>query len=212
VQPAPSAAQSRTDHSLAQAETPAALSAAETAVVPVPADSAAYPPTPIGDRSDPTAYAVAFVTELLDRDYTRQSRTQLLAWAQGEEAPNTLPGVPASVGEKALDLSLADPDLPGGPGTSPVPSPTAWGVLARAHVSQTVTGLQAQVDPDWTGLIASGWQPVDPAMTVMAVTGVLTIRGDGPPSTQSVAVTITLGSAQLRPGYGAVAVDDWTVN
>lgn len=209
VRPVSSAVQDRTDQRLAAAGTPAALSAAEAAAIPAAVDSAAYPASAAADRNDPSAYAVAFATELLDRDYTRQSRAQLLAWAQSEEAPNTLPGVPSSVADKALVLSLDDPVLPG---ASPVPSATEWHSMAQTGDSQTVSGLQAQVDPDWTALIATGWQPTDPAMTVMAVTGVLAVRHDDHTTVESVAMTIMVGSARLRPGYGAVAVDDWTVN
>ena len=80
------------------------------------------PAVPTADRGDPGAYAIAFATELLDTNYAVQSRAALLAWAEHEEAPNTLPGVPATVAGKALVLSLADPDLPGG---SPSPTPSA---------------------------------------------------------------------------------------
>jgi hypothetical protein len=212
VQPAPSAAQTQTDQRLAQAETPDALAASAATAVPTPADSAAYPGVPVVARNDPAAYALAFATELLDRDYARQSRAHLLAWAQAEEAPNTLPGVPAALADEALVLSLAAPGLPGGSGSSPVPSAAQWADLAQTHASQTVSGLQADVDPDWTGLVSTGWQPVDPAMTIMAVTGTLTIDQAGQTTTQSFALALTLGSAASRPGYGAVAVDDWTVN
>jgi hypothetical protein len=212
AQPAASAAQAQTDQRLAEAETPDALAAAAATPVPTPADSAAYRPVAVADLNDPTAYALAFATELLDRDYARQSRTQLLAWAQAEEAPNTLPGVPSPLADKALVLSLAAPGLPGGSTSSPVPSAGEWINLAQAHTTQSVSGLQVQVDPDWTGLVSSGWQPVDPAMTIMAVTGTLTTDQAGRTSTRSFALAVTLGSARSRPGYGAVAVDDWTVN
>jgi hypothetical protein len=212
VQPAPNAAQTQTDQRLAGAETPDALTAAAATAVLSPVDSAAYPAVVVTARNDPTAYALAFATELLDRDYSRQSRPRLLGWAQAEEAPNTLPGVPAALADKALVLSLAAPGLPGGSGSSPVPSAAQWAALAQTHASQTVSGLQADVDPDWTGLVSTGWQPVDPVMTIMAVTGTLAISQAGRTTTQSFALSLTLGSAASRPGYGAVAVDDWTVN
>ena len=103
------AVQKEIDGQLAQAETPASITAAEETTIPAPAVSTAYPPIPVADRSDPTAFAIAFATELLDTSYPTQSRAELLAWAEYEEAPNTLPGVPASVADKALVLSLADP-------------------------------------------------------------------------------------------------------
>ena len=167
---------------------------------------------PAIDRTDPTAYALAFSAELLDRVYTRQSRGQLLAWAQAEEAPNTLPGVPAALADRALVLSLAAPAPPAAAATSPVPTAAQWASLAQQGVTVTATGLQARVNPDWTSLISTGWQPVDPAMTIMAVTATLTVAHAGTARTESVAFAVTLGSAAQRPGYGAVAVDDWTVN
>jgi hypothetical protein len=208
-----SALQRQIDAELAQAETPAAITAAQRTSVPAPDVSTAYPSIATADRSDPSAYAIAFVTELLDTNYAVASREGLLAWAEHEEAPNTLPGVPADVAGKALVLSLGDPDLPGG-SPSPVPSAAQWVAETQGGVSQSVTDVQAEVDPDWTQIISQGWQPHDPLMTVETVTGTLTVETKGvaaPP--QSFSLSLTLGSAaHARAGYGAVAVTDWTLN
>ena len=208
-----SAIQRQIDAELAQAETPAAIAAALAISVPAPAVSTAYPTIADADRSDPSAYAVAFATELLDTNYAEQSRGALLAWAEHEEAPNTLPGVLGSVAGKALVLSLADPDLPGG-SPSPVPSPAQWAADAESGVSQSVSDVQAEVDPDWTQIISQGWQPRDPLMTVETVTGTMTLESKGVVATapQSFSLNLTLGSAaHLRAGYGAVAAADWTL-
>ena len=130
VEPPATAIERQVDTELAQAETPSAVAAAEAADVPAPATSAAYPSIPVADRSDPTAYAIAFATEILDINYAAQTRAELLAWAEHEEAPNTLPGVPASVAGKSLVLSLADPGLPGGT-PSPTPSASQWATRRR---------------------------------------------------------------------------------
>ena len=172
------AIQSQIDAELAQAETPAAIAAAERSTVPAPAVSTAYPSVAAVDRGDPGTYAIAFTTELLDTNYAIQSRDALLAWAEHEEAPNTLPGVPASVAGKALVLSLADPDLPGGT-PSPMPSATQWVADASSGVSQSVGDVQAEVDPDWTQIISEGWQPRDPLMTIETVTGTMTVTTNG---------------------------------
>ena len=206
-----SALQRQIDAELAQAETPVAITAAQRATVPAPADSTAYPSVPMADRGDPGAYAVAFSTELLDTNFAVESRDELLAWAEHEEAPNTLPGVPASVAGKALVLSLGDPDLPGG-SPSPVPSAPQWAADAGNGVSQSVTNVEAEVDPDWTQITSQGWQPTDPLMTVEVVTGTMAVATSGAVAApQSFSFTLTLGSAAYaHAGYGAVAVADWT--
>ena len=211
IKPPETAVQRQIDSELAQAETPASIAAARATSVPAPAVSTAYPAVPIVDRSDATAYAIAFTTELLDINYATQTRAGLLAWAEHEEAPNTLPGVPTDVAGKALVLSLADPDLPGG-SPSPVPSPAGWAADAAAGVSQQVTDVATEVDPDWTEVVSEGWQPADPLMTIETVTGNLTVTTNGqavPP--ESFTLTLTLGSAAHVRGYGAVAAGDWAV-
>jgi len=205
--------QRQIDGELALAETPAAIAAARTINVPAPAMSIAYPSIPTVGRRDPSAYAIAFVTELLDTSFALASRQELLAWAEHEEAPNTLPGVPASVAGKALVLSLADPDLPGGT-PLPVPSAAQWAAEDQSGVTQSVTGVQAEIDPAWTQIITAGWQPRDALMTVETVTGMMTMATQGvaaPPVPFS--LSVTLGSAAFVPaGYGAVAVGNWVLN
>ena len=213
VEPPATAIEKQVDTELAQAETPASVTAAEATSVPAPATSGAYPSIPLADRSDPTAYAIAFATELLDTNYAAQSRAALLAWAEHEEAPNTLPGVPASVAGKALVLSLADPGLPGGT-PSPTPSASQWATNAEEGVTQSVEDVAAEVDPDWAQIIAEGWQPRDPRMTIETVTGTATDSTDGQAATpESFSLTLTLGTAaHMHAGYGAVAAGDWTVD
>jgi hypothetical protein len=213
VDPPQTAVQRQVDGQLAQAETPAAIDAAKQTNVPAAEVSMLYPSIPTDDRDDPTAYALAFASELLDTNYAAQSRSALLAWAQHEEAPNTLPGVPASVAAKALVLSLADPGLPGGT-PSPIPSTAMWASNGQSGISQTVSNLQAEIDPDWTQIVSQGWQPRDPLMTIETVTGTMSVTTKGqaaPP--QSFSLTLTLGSAaHVHAGYGAVAAGDWTVS
>jgi hypothetical protein len=213
VEPAATAIEKQVNAELSAAETPASVAAAEATNVPVPATSAAYPSTPATDRSDPTAYAIAFATELLATNYAAQSRAALLAWAEHEEAPNTLPGVPASVAGKALVLSLSDPSLPGGT-PSPTPSASQWATDAEEGVTQSVSGVDAEVDPDWAQITSEGWQPRDPRLTIETVTGTLTVTTEGhsaPP--QAFSLTLTLGTAaHVHTGFGAVAAGDWTVN
>ena len=213
INPPQTAIQKQIDAKLAKAETAASIAAAAQTSVPAPATSKAYRSIPTADRSDPTTYAIAFTTELLDTNYASQTRAALMAWAEHEEAPNTLPGVPASVAGKALVLSLADPNLPGGT-PSPTPSPAQWSTDAESGVVQRVSDVTAEVDPDWTQIVSEGWQPRDPLMTIETVTGNVTITTKGHTAApESFRLTLTLGSAaHLHGGYGAVAAGDWTVN
>jgi hypothetical protein len=213
VPPPLTAVQKEIDGQLTQAETRASITAAEETSIPAPAVSTAYPPIPAADRSDPITFAIAFATELLDTNYATQSRAELLAWAEHEEAPNTLPGVPASVAGKALVLSLADPSLPGGTPT-PTPAAAQWASDGQDGEVQSVSELQAEVDPDWTQIISEGWQPRDPRMTIEIVTGTMTVSISGQTAApQSFSLTLTLGSsAHVRGGYGAVAAGDWTLS
>jgi hypothetical protein len=213
VEPPATAIERQVDSELAQAETLSALAAAEAAGVPAPATSAAYPSIPVADRSDPTAYAIAFATQLLDTNYAAQTRAELLAWAEHEEAPNTLPGVPASVAGKSLVLSLTDPGLPGGT-PSPTPSASQWASDAEEGATQSVDDVEAEVDPDWAQIIAEGWQPRDARMTIETVTGTVTLTTNGQAAApESFSLTLTLGTAAHVPaGYGAVAAGDWTVD
>jgi hypothetical protein len=213
VNPPLTAIQSEIDGQLAQAETSASITDAEQTGIPAPEVSSAYPSIPVADRSDPSAFAIAFATELLDTNYATQSRAALLAWAEYEESPNTLPGVPTAVAGKALVLSLADPNLPGGT-PSPTPSATQWASNGQSGVIQSVSGLQAEVAPDWTQVISEGWQPRDPLMTIEIVTGTMTVSTNGQTAPlKSFSLTLSLGSAAyVRAGYGAVAAGDWTLS
>jgi hypothetical protein len=211
IEPSESAIQQQIDTALARAENPASIAAAEATSVPAPAVSAAYPPVRAADRFDPTAYAIAFATELLDTSYATQTRAQLLAWAEHEEARDTLPGIPADVAGKSLVLSLADPGLPGAT-PSPVPSSARWAKEAGARVTQMVSDVAAEVDPDWTEIVSEGWEPADPRMTIETVTGNLTVATSGRAAApEPFTLTLTLGTAAHAPGYGAVAAADWTL-
>ena len=167
---------------------------------------------PVAARSDPTAYALAFAAELLDRDYARQSRDQLLAWAQAEEAPNTLPGVPAAVADKALVLSLAAAEparrfrvVPGAlGGAMGRPGPGARHPDGGRSPGGGGPGLDR---PGRLGLAAGR-----PGHDHHGGHRHPHHRPGRRTSTESLALALTLGSAASQPGYGAVAVDDWTVN
>lgn len=208
VKPAATPEQSLMDSQLSHAEQIPAIPAGLLASLPAGGYSPDYPPIPDADRNNAIAFGTAFVTELVDRSYARQSRPDLLSWAQAESAPNTLPGVPAGIAGHSLMVSLIDPvALPG-----PVPAAGDWAEPGDAGEVQTVSNLQAVIDPAWLSLAATGWQPADPAMTILTVTGSLNTAGPARTRTRSFSLHLTVGSNSYRPGYGAVAVDDWTVS
>jgi hypothetical protein len=211
IDPPATTAQTSIDHRLAAAESRSAIAEIEALTVPAAADSRAYPKIPVAARRDPTEYATAFTTELLDRDYGTASRLELLKWAQGEEAANTLPGVPASTANKALYASLADPSLAGGTGTGPVPPKSLWAADARSRSTQRVTGITVTVDPSWTRIVSEGWQPRDPLMTMMDVKATLVVTDDAHLHRHIVSMVVALGSCAHQPGLRAVAVQDWSV-
>jgi hypothetical protein len=230
--------QQQFDSELAADENRTVLAAMEALAVPAGAYSARYPAIPAADDSDAITFAEAFLAKLLNTAYRMDSRSALLAWAQMEVAANTLPGVPASVADKALYASLADPDVGGAGGASPVPSAAEWAADAAAGITQTVTGLEGNVDPTWSDVIAAGYVPTDPLLSLLNLSGTLTVSQPRQVSLtltpaivkdkKAKRVTVThmveqrtpehftiemgVGSALHHPGYGAVNVESWTVS
>ncbi len=182
------------------------LAVLATATCPSPATSASFGSIGTPDSASATLYAMAFTQELLDIDFATSTRDGLLAWANDNNAPNTLIGPPTSLSAKVLCLSLTS-------GPSPVPSSSAWNLLAKNGTTWRVSGLVVSVNPAWNQAMNSGWTSIDPLMVIYDVSGLLTVATPGhPPVVKSIAFALTLGGASLRPGYGAVALDYWTVN
>jgi hypothetical protein len=149
---------------------------------------------------------MAFTQELLDVNFAASSRESLLAWANYNNAPNTLSGLSTSLSTRVLCASLSVRP-------SPVPSVAAWRLLSSSGTIWRVSGLVVSVNPTWTQTMSAGWQSVDPLMVIDDVSGILTVSTPGhPPVIESISFALTLGGASLHPGYGAVALDYWTVN
>jgi hypothetical protein len=182
------------------------MAVAQTLAAPIPVISGGWPILPV--EVSPERWAEAFTAGLLNVDYSRQSRAALAAWLQAQEAPELMPGVPSSVADKVLYISLLDPGLFGGQPT-PVVSAAQWLTQAQTRVSQTISDVIVQPDPGWAQTTAAGWQPADIRMTEEDVSGVLTLRRGRSVISHRFGMQVMVGSARWHDGYGTVAVAGW---
>ncbi len=114
------------------------------------------------------------------------------------------------IAHKTLVGSLAYAGMSGAEPT-PIPATGDWSHAATVGTIQQVSALAAAVAPDWTELVATGWEPADPLMTIITVTGTITTSTSGQPaSSRPFSLALTVGGARHHPGYGAVAVSAWT--
>lgn len=206
VVPPQTAVQRTVDQALTQNSSQEALSVLQGTAFPAPAITASFPAIDAADSSSASLYAMTFTQELLDIHFAASTRTQLLAWADYNNAPFSLGDVPESLATRVLSLSLTT-------GYSPVPPATKWTQFATSRTIWNVSGLVVSVSPTWTQALSAGWQPRDPLMGIYDVSGVLSVTSPGHAAVvKSISFALTLGGASLHPGYGAVALDDWTVN
>jgi hypothetical protein len=206
ITPPQTAVERTVNQALEQSSNQQGLAVLEASSFPVPATSAVFAPIEATDTESPAMYAMAFTQELLDIDFATATRNELLAWAGYNNAPNTTIDLPASAQSKVLPDSLT---------TSPaaLPSTAQWSAFAKSRTLWRVSGLVVSVNPTWTQALGAGWVSVDPLMVIYDVSGILTATTPGhTASVESISFGLTLGGASLHPGYGAVAVDDWTVN
>lgn len=182
------------------------LETAEQTEVPSPAYAASWPAIPVADT--PESWSTEFVQGMLDIDFAHQTRAGLGGWLSAEEAPELLPGVPAGVADKVLYLSMFDADTLGS-GPSSIPDQAGWDSLARAGAHWSVTDLLAQPDPNFSQIVAAGWQPIDQRFAVEDVSGLLTVATGGTSVQRDFTMTVYVGSAHWHPGYGTVLVDNW---
>jgi hypothetical protein len=184
------------------------LQAAQAAQVPAAGFSDGWPGLPVANT--PAQWASTFTNELLDIDFARQTRAALGAWLSAEEAPELLPGVPSDVADKVLYLSLLE-GASVGEAASPIPDTVTWQANARAGVRWRVSDLLIQVDPQFSQIVASGWQPIDQRFALEDVTGALTISRvrTAPATIKRFSMAVYVGSAHWHQGYGTVLVNDW---
>jgi hypothetical protein len=182
------------------------LAVLATESFPSPATSVTFSAINAGASSSATLYAIAFTQELLDLDFATSTRDGLLAWANYNNAPNSLTGLPSLLSAKVLCASLTMRP-------SPVPTATTWNLLATTRTTWRVSGLVVSVNPTWIQALTAGWMSVDPLMVIFDVSGLLTVSTPGHAAVvKSIAFGLTLGGATLHTGYGAVALNYWTVN
>lgn len=188
-----------------------AVAAAEALNPPAAAWSTEYPAVPTSVRHDANGYAVAFVEELLDRNYRRQTRSALLAWSEAEAAAELFPGIPKAVAPKGLYVSLTEPSL-ADLTSSPVPTASQWSADATAGITQSVYSVLANPDAQWGVLVSKGFQSDDPLMTMYDVTGILSTKDGKTSRTQHFTLVLGLGSALHHPGFGAFSVAEWELS
>lgn len=181
----------------------------ESVTPAAPAWTTDYPA--ISHTQDEQVYATAFLEDLLDRNYARQSRSDLARWVSAESAGEMFPGVPAQAGDHALYAELMEPGVVGAPFTL-VPTAAGWAADAKAGVVQRAYELFANPDANWSGLVSKGFTSVDPLMGAEDVTGVLQTTVHGKSTTQHFSAELMLGSALHHPGFGAWGIAQWTVS
>lgn len=200
-------AQQSTDRQLASGlAASGTVQEAEAATVPAPGYVGGWRPLPVIDSPD--AWAVRFVSALLDIRFATQTRAGLGRWLSAESAPELLPGVPPSVQDKLTYLSLFDSRAVGG-GPSPVPSPDGWRRAASSGTVWHAADLLVQPDPAWARLVATGWQPVDERFAAEDVSGLLVVTAGGHRTDHHFSLELYVGSAHWHPGYGSVVVTAW---
>jgi hypothetical protein len=185
------------------------VGAARVAPVPNPGFSSTWPALTPTDT--PERWAQRFSEALLDIDFAHQPRSALGSWLAAEEAPELLPGVPAGVADKVLYLSLFDTTAVGGAAT-PIPDAGVWQSDARSGVRWYVSDVLVQPNPQFSQIVAAGWQPVDQRFAVEDVSGLLRVTSGGYETSKHFSMTVYVGSAHWHEGYGTVLVDNWQMN
>lgn len=193
------------EHGFSSPKNQRVVALAEALRLPAPAISGGWPTLPTSNT--PGTWTREFVHGLLDVNFAHQSRSGLGAWLVAQEAPDLMPGVPPGFQNRALYVSVMEPQITGQ--APPVPSATQWKADAVAGVRWSVRGLQVQLDPQWQSMISAGWQPRDLRAAVEDVSGVLTITHGTATTTLRFSMVLQVGSAHWRRGYGAVLVSNW---
>lgn len=182
------------------------VQAAELAQVPPPGFTAGWPPLPVANT--PEQWVTQFTQELLNIDFAHQTRAGLGQWLSAEEAPELLAGVPASIADKVLYLSLFDTAAVGG-ASSPIPDVSSWAAAAGAGERWSVSNVVIQADAQFSQIVANGWEPIDQRFAVEDVTGLLTIHQGQESTTKHFSMAVYVGSAHWHNGYGTVLVNNW---
>jgi hypothetical protein len=190
--------------------------ASVTAITPVvPGTSATYPAIADALRVQPDLYARAFATQLFTQSYATTSRGELMSWAQYESTPVIQPGLDPAGRAKLPVISLTDLAWEPGVLSTPIPPAGPWVSLAAQHGYSTVTDVRVTADPAWEKVIAGGFVPADPMLTVRIVSAIVTVHTTvaGPPvqTRAAVSLKLQLGTSTRGDGYGFVAAGSYVV-
>ncbi len=188
-----------------------AVAATEAVNPPAPAWTSAYPEVAASSTRNDQAYATAFLTELLDRNYRTQSLGDLERWVAAETASEVVPGLPVQAAARALYAELIDPSVVGDT-ASPVPTGAQWSALARAGVTQRAYDLFVSPNPQWSEVQSKGFTSADPLLGIDDVTGVLATTQGRETTTKHFSLSLVLGSALHHEGYGAAGILQWGAN
>ncbi len=187
------------------------IAATEAINPPAPAWTTDYPEVPASTTTSDQSYSVAFLEELLDRNYRTQSLGDLERWVAAETASEVVPGLPAQAAERALYAELMNPSVVGDT-ASPVPTGAHWSDLARAGVTQRAYDLFVNPNPEWSEVQSKGFTSADPLLGIDDVTGVLATAQGRKTTTKHFSLSLVLGSALHHKGYGAAGILQWGLN
>jgi hypothetical protein len=195
-------------------DTPTDVASWDAIPAVTPSTSKAYPAIDGSARQDPDAYTRAFASELFTRDYRASDRSQLVAWAQYEDAPLQSPNYPRADWTKVLVDSLTDLTWDAAADT-PIPADGPWLALRAEHCTQTVSEVKVSTDVEWEQQVVNGYQPSDPLATVRDVSLTVTqhakVSGHAATSTFSISLSVQLGSSLRGDGYGVAATNNYLI-
>ena len=175
-------AQQQTDSELAASESPASIAQAERETMPVPAVSGSYPAIPGSDEADATATRLAFCRELLDIRLPPSNPGRAAGVGPVRGSPRHPPGCARPDRRQIPGRQPGLQRCTSGAEPTPVPAAGEWSQPATGRRSSRCRPWPRRWRPTGRELVATGWEPVDPLMTIITVTGTITTSTPGQPA------------------------------